>query len=190
MSEPGRTWRHSVLELATFPAGLLLGMALFFPLLYAALPVLAGLAYLAWRKKDTVERHIYFNLLGVTLGAFLLTAIAIPKFTMIIRQGNEGRAKGYLGALRSELSIYFVESKGLYPTDLAALAKRPGSSMRFLPKANTPPYHPDSDKVVYGTAPTDSGGWLYDNDLASPTSGTIMIDCTHTDTKGTVWTYY
>jgi len=167
-----------------------MGVALFFPFLYVSVPVLAGLGYLAWRNRETTERHIWLNLSIVALVSFLLAAVAIPKYAELIRKGNEGRAKGHLGFIRSGLQIYFESTKGHYPRELTALSWKGMPPLHKLPKANTPAYHPDSDKVVYGKVPTDSGGWLYDNDPASPTSGTVLIDCTHTDSKGTAWTSY
>ena len=59
-----------------------------------------------------------------------------------------------------------------------------------IPVAKTPNYHPDSASVVTAVAPTDAGGWLYDNVLGDFNLGRVMVNCTHTDTKGTIWTSY
>jgi hypothetical protein len=37
---------------------------------------------------------------------------------------------------------------------------------------------------------TDAGGWGYDNTVGDGWYGNIIVNCTHTDTKGTIWTAY
>jgi len=60
--------------------------------------------------------------------------------------------------------------------------------------AKTPSYHPDSsveaDAVVATVSADDLGGWGYDNVTTDANIGNMLITCTHTDTKGTVWTTY
>ena len=122
----------------------------------------------------------------------ILAAIAIPKFAELIRKSNEGACKGNLGSIRSALSIHYGDYEGFYPYHPAALTAG-GKYMAALPAAKTPNYHSDSAKVRLGASGADlddSGGWMYVADPASQEYGTVYVNCTHTDTKGTVWTVY
>src|SRR5579884_3317259 len=106
-----------------------------------------------------IELMIVVAIIGI------LAAIAIPKFASLIRKSSEGASKGNLGAIRSSLSIYYGDMEGQYPTQISALtigAKYLGT----IPVAKAPNYHPDvaSEVDVAGPpAPTDAGGWVYDN---------------------------
>ena len=123
----------------------------------------------------------------------ILAAIAIPKFADLIRKSNEGSTKGNLGALRSALSIYYGDMEGYYPMNLNALTAG-GKYMSALPKAKTPNYHQDTAAVIYGSSGadiTDAGGWAYGNVMAVGDSyGSVMVNCTHTDSKGSTWVDY
>lgn len=122
----------------------------------------------------------------------VLSAIAVPKFADLVRKSNEGAAKGNLGAIRSALSVHYGDLEGVYPYHPAALTAG-GRYLDALPKAKTPNYHPDSDAValvVAADALTDAGGWAYVADPSSPDWGTLYVNCTHTDTKGSVWSAY
>jgi type II secretory pathway pseudopilin PulG len=120
-----------------------------------------------------------------------LAAIAIPKFASLVRKSGEGASKGNLGALRSALSIYYGDLEGQFPGHLAALtigAKYIGG--QFV-KAKTPNYHTDSSAVLEGAVNSnDANGWLYNNVSTNPNAGTVVVNCTDTDTKGSVWTSY
>jgi hypothetical protein len=37
---------------------------------------------------------------------------------------------------------------------------------------------------------TDGGGWAYNNVTTDSNLGNMVINCTHTDTKGSIWTGY
>ena len=64
----------------------------------------------------------------------------------------------------------------------------------MCPVAKTPSYHADSSTETDGNAATDdtavSGGWAYNNAVGDSNMGNILIGCTHTDTKGTIWSTY
>lgn len=122
----------------------------------------------------------------------ILAAVCIPKFAELIRKSSEGACRGNLGAMRSALSIFYGDTQGRYPFHPSALlyGKR---YLSALPKARTPHYHPDSNKVRIGASSSDaddSGGWLYVGDPSSKERGTLLVNCTHTDTKGSAWTSY
>lgn len=111
---------------------------------------------------------------------------------------KEGRAKGDLGAIRSALAIYYGDTEGHYPPDLAALTVNQKYLTR-IPALDLPKHKP-SDKVRVLTRVRDaadldsqlkdSGQWLYVADPGSPMDGTLLIDCTHSDSRGTAWKSY
>jgi len=37
---------------------------------------------------------------------------------------------------------------------------------------------------------SDFGGWIYDDVASDGNYGKVFVNCTHTETKGTVWTAY
>ena len=134
-----------------------------------------------------IELMIVVAIIGI------LAAIAIPKFASLIRKSGEGASKGNLGAIRSALSIYYGDMEGQYPSALSALTVS-SKYLASLPLAKAPNYHADSsgevDVAVSPLVPTDAGGWLYDNATSDSNVGTMLVNCTHTDTKGSIWTSY
>ena len=131
-----------------------------------------------------IELMIVVAIIGI------LAAIAIPKFADLVRKSNEGASKGNLGAVRSALSIYYGDNEGVYPTDSLGSLTLNGKYLTSMPLAKTPNYHPDSATVANVTSGNDAGGWAYDNTTTDPNYGTVWVNCTHTDTKGNIWTSY
>jgi prepilin-type N-terminal cleavage/methylation domain-containing protein len=133
-----------------------------------------------------IELMIVVAIIGI------LAAIAIPKFADLIRKSQEGAGKGDLGAIRGSLAIYYGEMEGQYPSALGSLTMG-GKYISKIPGSRTPNYHADSTAVNEGSgvvAPTDDGGWFYNMNASSPFVGDARVDCTHTDTKGTIWSSY
>lgn len=103
---------------------------------------------------------------------------------------------GFAG--RSALSIYY-DMEGLYPTQMTALTNS-GKYMSALPSARAPNYHADSSSVRQyngGCGPSFAamddfsvGGWAYCAFSGDPLFGTVAVNCTHTDSKGSTWTFY
>ncbi len=132
----------------------------------------------------------------------LLSAIAIPKFGELLRKSYEGQTKGNLGSIRSALSIYYADNTGIFPVVGWVLnAAEPSASL--VPKyLNTFPKvklnnHANTN-TVYGH-PTLTAGHEHDALVAylyngmgttDSTWGSIWVACSHTDTKGSRWTYY
>jgi general secretion pathway protein G len=114
----------------------------------------------------------------------VLAAIAIPRYGDSLRTSTEGYTRGSLGTMRKALSVYYSDLDGQYPSDLTALTLG-GRFLKSLPAAKVPPFHADSRGVLLASAPDDGGGWLYDG-----AAGTIRVNCTHADMKGSVWTSY
>ena len=133
-----------------------------------------------------IELMIVVAIIGI------LAAIAIPKFAELIRKSGEGASKGNLGAIRSSLSIYYGDMEGQYPSTLAGLTVA-GKYLSAIPTAKTPNYHPDLSSErdgILATAQNDTGGWVYNNVAGDSNLGNMEINCTHTDTKGSIWTSY
>ena len=132
-----------------------------------------------------IELMIVVAIIGI------LAAIAIPKFAELIRKSNEGASKGNLGSIRSALSIYYGDMEGQYPVDLNSLTVN-GKYMTAIPKAKVPNWHADSASVNQAAAPVSdsAGGWAYDNIATDSNFGSLWVNCTHTDTKGSIWTAY
>ena len=130
-----------------------------------------------------IELMIVVAIIGI------LAAIAIPKFASLIRKSSEGASKGNLGAIRSALSIYYGDMEGQYPATVESLTSG-GKYLSTIPSAKAPNYHSDASGITYQTTSNDGAGWSYNNTNANANQGTILVNCTHTDTKGTVWTVY
>ena len=137
------------------------------------------------RKKGftLIELMIVVAIIGI------LAAIAIPKFAELIRKSSEGASKGNLGAVRSALSIYYGDMEGQYPADLPALTVS-GKYLSAIPVAKAPNYHADSSAVVDQTLANDAAGWSYNDTVGNANFGTLWVNCTHTDTKSSIWTSY
>jgi len=143
-------------------------------------------------KKLSKKGFTLIELMIVVAIIGILAAIAIPKFAELIRKSSEGASKGNLGALRSAMSIYYGDMEGTYPANITSLTLG-GKYLTVIPPAKAPNYHADAQTVVLLTAaanPTDVGGWYYNDQLTNANIGNTLVNCTHTDTKGTVWTGY
>ena len=143
-------------------------------------------------RKRTPSGFTLIELMIVVAIIGILAAIAIPKFAELIRKSSEGASRGNLGAIRSAMSIYYGDMEGQYPATSAALTLG-GKYMTSIPVSKTPNYHTDTASMFQGSIAggfQDLGGWIYDSVPGDQTYGNIWVDCTHTDTKGLVWTTY
>ena len=147
----------------------------------------------------------------------ILAMIIIPQFGDMIRKAREGQTKGNLGVIRSALNIYYSANEGWYPPYSAGIIggqldvlTANGRYLSSIPFAYLPPYHPPgSDYTATMANPVQEGGfdfgqvgplnyvWMYVTNfdfIASPTppsqDANIFLRCTHTDSKGTLWTAY
>jgi len=135
------------------------------------------------------------GLLTLALTGFgLYDWVENSSFGLLRRYSNEGATKGNLGAIRSALSIYYGDLEGQYPRDLSDLTAA-GKYLASLPRAKTPKYHPDSSAVQSLTSAdaqlgrfSDAGGWAYV--VSGSSAGTVLVNCTHTDSRGNSWTSY
>ena len=129
-------------------------------------------------------------ILVVVMG--ILAAIAIPKFADLTRRSSEGSTKASLASMKAALAIYYGDMEGSYPADARSLTVS-GKYLAAIPKAKTPNFHLDSTNIRQGPEAdliNDDGGWAYANTAGEANHGTIWVNCTHTDSKGSVWTSY
>jgi len=127
------------------------------------------------------------------------------KFADLIRKAHDGSTKGNLGAIRSALGVYYADNEGWYPSGT------PGFNITFLqdsltadekyleefPTVYASPFHPEMDTVdaiatndAYAADNDDDGEWVYVSNSSHGYWGTIMVECYHTDARGTIWTMY
>ena len=147
--------------------------------------------YMTKLKELSKKGFTLIELMIVVAIIGILAAIAIPKFAELIRKSSEGASKGNLGAIRSAMAIYYGDMEGIYPSNMTALTLN-GKYLTTIPTSRAPNYHADSSGVTLFSVAgmTDVGGWSYNDIATSANSGNVLVSCTHTDTKGTIWSGY
>ena len=146
-----------------------------------------------------IELMIVVAIIGI------LAAVAIPKFANLIRKSGEGQVKGNLGALKSALPIYYGDMEGVYQADFYSLTIG-GKYLGAIASVKTPDYHPSTSVIRHNwtTNPfgcsanmLDTGEWIYWNETGTAcsmsafhSSGEFWVACSHTDTKGSIWSNY
>lgn len=127
----------------------------------------------------------------------ILAAIAIPKFGELILRSKESSAKGALGTFRSAIDIYYVDNEGRFPDDVNILTE--AKYIDFLPQVQIPPVPAENnpghsenngvenydDEALFGTVNEGVVMWAYVS--TGIAAGHVGFNCTHRDTKGTVW---
>jgi len=130
-----------------------------------------------------IELMIVVAIIGI------LAAVAIPKFADLLRKSNEGATKGNLAALRSALNIYYSDMEGYFPVNTDELTVN-GKYMSQMPKSKPDPYHSSNDVVQPDVNFDTGGGWNYVPFPTDPDFGKVIVNCTHTDSKGNDWNLY
>jgi prepilin-type N-terminal cleavage/methylation domain-containing protein len=129
-----------------------------------------------------VELMIAISMIGI------LSAVAVPKFSRLIRQSQEARTRGNLHMLRAALTLYYTD-RGTMPTDdLRSLVQ--GGYLDRIPLKYTPGYHPEGNSVSAGPIASQSdsrGDWFYVNDPSEPRYGEVMVNCFHTTLGDVTW---
>lgn len=117
-------------------------------------------------------------------------AVVWPRFRELLDYSQDGANKGNLGGLREAISAY-TAARGKPPETLADLVTH-GFMPQIPPVRPSRTTHKKSNEVVAaGATPSDTGHWAYRVDSSSdPARGVLMIDCTHTDARGSVWASY
>jgi len=115
----------------------------------------------------------------------ILVAIVVLNFGDSVRRSNEKATIGDLRSIRGALSIYASDNNGKNADALTDLTSN-GKYLRKIPPAFPMPHHPSNAAVLAASAADDAGGWIYDNSGSNP----LMVNCTHTDSKGSIWTSF
>ncbi|HOW27212.1 MAG TPA: prepilin-type N-terminal cleavage/methylation domain-containing protein [Elusimicrobiota bacterium] len=128
-----------------------------------------------------IELMIVVAIIGI------LAAIAIPKFADLVTKSKESAVKGSLGSVRSAVSIYYSDTEGVFPaTGSLASGLCDGSKyLKEMPYISIPKpgNHANVNSVSSAVTPDDLGNWYY----PSQTEGHVAVNCSHTDTKSSVW---
>lgn len=124
----------------------------------------------------------------------ILSIIAIPKLSDMLRKSNEGATKGSLGALRSAIAMYYGDHEGNYPSaDIVKELTENDKYINEIPYAYCPPHHGKSNNIITKDFDKnkDKGGWAYkaddEEDGTGKVKGQIWVNCSCTDSKGNVW---
>lgn len=142
------------------------------------------------RRRRPIDGFTLTELMIIVAIVGVLTLIAVPKFSSLIRRANESGSKGHLGSVRGAIRLYYMEQDQTFPTSFLALQQAgskyfTGSIPLFTGE------HPVTSLVDDVAAPdpsSDAGRWAYVS--AGPDMGFFWIQCTHTDTTGRVWSSY
>jgi type II secretion system protein G len=155
-------------------------------------------------KKNKGFTLIELMVVVVILG--ILAVVVAPRIPDMVKKAHEGATKGSLSTLRSTLNIYYSDVEGYYPltasgeevTNTFTTALVP-KYIKKIPVARLPTAHPGTLSGVYGyatigTAPSiqqdGSLAWGYCGVSTSSDYGSIIVNCSHTDTSGTTWYQY
>lgn len=126
-----------------------------------------------------IELMIVVAIIGI------LAAIAIPKFADLISKSREGAIKGQLSSVRSAINVYYSDNEGIYPTDtLDVLVPK---YIKSIPLIHFTGHAGAAAVAALSASDNDGGSWGYFNTPGN-NWGTFMVDCTHGDSKGAVWT--
>ena len=131
-----------------------------------------------------IELMITLAILGV------LVSIGVPRYFSMVTKSKEGVTKGNLGNLRSAISIYYGDNESIFPTDNLACLTIGSKYIPSIPPTTIPPNHDPASNVYLQTTPTDVGSWSYNNTDTAPRWGILLVGCTHSDTRGQIWTAY
>ena len=115
-------------------------------------------------------------------GLLVLSALFMwPRFSDYDRYVLEGGAKGKLSEMRHRASLAKKDGRQPKLEDLGAAPALWDGSLFFRKP------HRATSAIVETTvaAARDTGGWGWDEK-----AGHVFIDCTHTDSKLSVWTAY
>ena len=153
-----------------------------------------SLSHRSARGFTLIELMIVVAIIGI------LAAIAIPKFADLVTRSKESSVKGSLGSVRSAVSVYYSDNEGVFPTNLGTGLTTGGKYLDAVPTVSLPPVtaqsnpgHTSVSSVAAGAGSdgTLGGGssvWFYTN--SGSAQGAVTVNCSHLDTKGTLWTAY
>lgn len=149
-----------------------------------------------WGGFTLIELMLVVAIIG------LLAAIALPKFAQLVIRAKEAGVKGKLGTVRSAVSIYYANNEGRYPSGYMQLQTCLTSGAAYLDTFPTigiptqPSQHPQAPSGYLGGLVVNSvydglnalDAWTY---VDFPVlTGQVLVNCTHTDSRGTTWSLW
>lgn len=158
---------------------------MFGPSMPLAFLAASALSYLAWWTARNGRSGAAIALFVSSFGACGGLGYRSLQASDLVRRSEEAATRGHLGLLRQGLEGARAAG-GAAPAELPRVMV-PGKEALQVPPARLRPHHPASAAVVEGPEPTDAGGWLYDRAASTPT---VRVNCTHTDSKLSVWATY
>jgi len=132
----------------------------------------------------------------------LLALIVAPKFALLLTRSKESTILGEVGALRSAVSVYYSDNEGSFPTSFITALTTNSKYMASIPYSEIPtvddqgnPGHRNLNGALEGDGTVIAPGepnpvnmWYYMNQGTN--IGTTLVNCTHKDTKGRIWSSY
>ena len=129
----------------------------------------------------------------------LLAAIAIPKFANLVVKAKEASVRGKIGSVRSAMSIYYADNEGnrfnpFSPYFFDPLIPKYIDDIPMIEHPAHPDLHPAGRGFTISVMPDDSR-W---SPLAPRPYGIMVVpdysefhlNCTHSDTKGVIWSTF
>lgn len=120
----------------------------------------------------------------------ILAAVATGKFSELVTRSKEGRAKNFLGSIRSALSVYYSDNQ-VYPVDIVVGLITDEKYLNAIPAIEIPkvagqgnPGHLLGNVVNGAFDDGATGNYTY---VVAAQEGQIYINCSHNDSRGAVW---
>lgn len=110
----------------------------------------------------------------------VLAAIVAVKASEAITRSKESEVKFNLGVLRAAINFYHADNDHVFPSTGSLAASLVPKYLSGLPVVLAGPH---GHTNLESNALADTGGWLYEDTA----SGHIAVNCTHTDSKNSVW---
>jgi prepilin-type N-terminal cleavage/methylation domain-containing protein len=137
------------------------------------------------RNRKAAKGFTLIELMIVVAIIGILAAIAIQKFADLVTKSKESAVKGSLGSVRSAVSIYYSDTEGVFPStgQLGAALTTGSKYLKEMPFVQIPKPGNHANLNSVASVLSDDGDWLYPN----ASEGHVAVNCTHTDTKNSVW---
>lgn len=115
-----------------------------------------------------------------------------------VKETEEGRTKGALGAVRSALAIYYGDHAGKYPKNFNALIPKYIRGVLFTQLPGTNCASSADIQFLSGVSTEDEikakitgkGGYFYVDDESSKMYGYFGVNCKEPDSEGMSWYLY